>query len=74
MLPLIPVAPVKALCSERYEDWNQKFGRHGLKCMELTGDTDMDSYFDLQNVNIIFTTPVSSVNYCNYLHVSSAVG
>jgi ATP-dependent DNA helicase HFM1/MER3 len=34
------VAPIKALCSERYLDWNLKFGPLGIKCVELTGDSD----------------------------------
>ena len=49
---------MKALCSERYEDWTNRFSSIGLKCMELTGDTEMDDYFDLQDVHIILTTPV----------------
>ena len=53
------VAPIKALCSERYEDWSSKFGRFGLKCAELTGDSQLDDYFELQNAQIIMTTPVS---------------
>ena len=53
------VAPIKALCSERYTDWNDKFGPLGLTCCELTGDTEMDDYFELQRANIITTTPVS---------------
>ena len=56
---LFSVAPIKALCSERYEDWSSKFGRFGLKCAELTGDSQLDDYFELQNAQIIMTTPVS---------------
>ena len=51
---------MKALCSERYEDWKTSFGSLGLKCKELTGDTEMDDYFELQEVDIVLTTPVSS--------------
>ena len=54
-----PVAPMKALCSEKYEDWTEKFGPLGIKCKELTGDTELDDYFELQDVHIILTTPVS---------------
>lgn len=53
------VAPIKALCAERYDDWTVKFGPLGLKCSELTGDSQLDDYFELQNANIIMTTPVS---------------
>lgn len=53
------MAPIKALCNERYEDWKSKFGSLGLKCMELTGDSVTEDYFELQDVQIIITTPVS---------------
>ena len=57
------VAPIKALCSERFEDWSSKFGRLGLRCCELTGDSQLDDYFELQNSQIIMTTPVSYNNH-----------
>ena len=50
---------MKALCSERYEDWNSRFSGLGLKCLELTGDSMMYDYSELQDVHIILTTPVS---------------
>lgn len=50
---------MKALCSERYEDWSKKFGTIGMKCKELTGDSEMDDYLELQSANIVMTTPVS---------------
>jgi ATP-dependent DNA helicase HFM1/MER3 len=52
---------MKALCSERYEDWSKKFGPVGMTCKELTGDSEMDDYFELQSANIVMTTPVSNV-------------
>lgn len=61
------VAPMKALCSERYEDWQEKFAPQGLKCKELTGDTELDDYFELQDVHIILTTPVSTSSLYYYL-------
>lgn len=56
---VLPVAPIKALCSERYEDWQAKFGPLGLRCCELTGDSQLDDYFELQSAQIVMTTPVS---------------
>ena len=53
------VAPIKALCTERTEDWTARLGPLGLKCKELTGDTELDDYYDLQAVHVILTTPVS---------------
>ena len=52
------MAPIKALCSERFEDWQKKFGPLGLCCCELTGDSQLDDYFVLQNAQIVMTTPV----------------
>ncbi|KAF9052836.1 hypothetical protein BJ165DRAFT_1339967 [Panaeolus papilionaceus] len=33
------VAPTKALCTEKFQDWSTKFDPIGFKCAELTGDT-----------------------------------
>lgn len=64
---VLSVAPMKALCSERYDDWSSRFGGLGLKCLELTGDSLMYDYSELQDVHIILTTPVSSyyLLYCS---------
>ncbi|XP_051556744.1 probable ATP-dependent DNA helicase HFM1 isoform X2 [Myxocyprinus asiaticus] len=51
------MAPIKALCSQRYENWKQKFGALGLNCKELTGDTEIDDIFEIQDAHLIFTTP-----------------
>ncbi|XP_053095550.1 probable ATP-dependent DNA helicase HFM1 [Pangasianodon hypophthalmus] len=51
------MAPIKALCSQRYENWKQKFGPLGLNCKELTGDTEIDDYFEIQDAHLIMTTP-----------------
>ena len=59
------MAPIKALCSERHEDWSLKFHSIGLDCQELTGDSDVDNFWQLQKVDIILTTPVSSI-LCRY--------
>ena len=63
-LPYYTVAPIKALCSERYADWSDKFGPLGLTCCELTGDTEMDDYFELHRAHIIATTPVGLTTSC----------
>ncbi|XP_021346734.1 probable ATP-dependent DNA helicase HFM1 isoform X2 [Mizuhopecten yessoensis] len=54
---IVYMAPIKALCSERLQDWTDKFESFGLKCKELTGDTEIDNYYELQEVNVILTTP-----------------
>ena len=52
---------MKALCSERFQDWKAKFERFGLKCKEVTGDSELDDYYELQSTGVIMTTPVSSI-------------
>lgn len=54
----LPVAPIKALCSQCFESWRKKFGPLGLNCKELTGDTEIDDFFEIQDSHIILTTPV----------------
>ena len=58
-LKMVYVAPIKALCSERCEDWKTRFAAINLECVEITGDTSDEDYFELQRANIIATTPVS---------------
>ncbi|OAP54666.1 hypothetical protein AYL99_11114 [Fonsecaea erecta] len=50
-------SPTKSLCSERYRDWQMKFGALNLHCAELTGDTDHGDLANAQKANIIITTP-----------------
>ena len=39
-MKIVYIAPVKALCSERFHDWKLKFTFLGLNILELTGDSD----------------------------------
>ncbi|XP_012911614.1 probable ATP-dependent DNA helicase HFM1 isoform X3 [Mustela putorius furo] len=57
-IKIVYMAPIKALCSQRFDDWKEKFGPIGLNCKELTGDTVMDDLFEIQHAHIIMTTPV----------------
>ena len=50
-------APTKSLCSDRFRDWQAKFGTLDLQCAELTGDTDYNQLKSVQNATIIITTP-----------------
>ena len=54
------MAPIKALCSERNEAWSHKFNTVGLNCQEMTGDSDIDEFWQIQKADIILTTPVST--------------
>ncbi|XP_073752438.1 probable ATP-dependent DNA helicase HFM1 isoform X6 [Callorhinus ursinus] len=56
-IKVVYMAPIKALCSQRFDDWKEKFGPIGLNCKELTGDTVMDDLFEIQHAHIIMTTP-----------------
>ncbi|NXX97824.1 HFM1 helicase, partial [Centropus bengalensis] len=56
-LKVVYMAPIKALCSQRFDDWKEKFGPIGLICKELTGDTVMDDLFEIHHAHIIITTP-----------------
>ncbi|NXU72267.1 HFM1 helicase, partial [Oreotrochilus melanogaster] len=56
-IKVVYMAPIKALCSQRFDDWKEKFGPIGLSCKELTGDTVMDDLFEIHNADIIITTP-----------------
>ncbi|KAG1903838.1 uncharacterized protein F5891DRAFT_1208495 [Suillus fuscotomentosus] len=53
------VAPTKALCTEKYKEWNAKFGSLGIPSCELTGDTVVFGkgvWGDAKNARIIVTT------------------
>lgn len=54
---VVYMAPMKALCSERFTDWSTKFGLFGLRCKEVTGDSELDDLYELQSVHVIMTTP-----------------
>ncbi|EXJ61171.1 uncharacterized protein A1O5_11963 [Cladophialophora psammophila CBS 110553] len=49
--------PTKSLCSERYRDWETKFGALDLRCAELTGDSNYSDIVNVQKASIIITTP-----------------
>ena len=57
------VAPLKALCTEKFNEWTAKFDQsHNVTCIELTGDTDHNTENNaslIENANIICTTPVN---------------
>ncbi|PPS04848.1 hypothetical protein GOBAR_AA15815 [Gossypium barbadense] len=54
---MIYIAPSKALVQEKLRDWTQKFGSLGISCLELTGDNDSYSTRNIQEADIILTTP-----------------
>lgn len=55
---IVYLAPTKALCSERRDDWSRKFGPFNIQCHELT--SDMDTNINFKNLNkssILLATP-----------------
>ncbi|XAR51890.1 DNA helicase [Bertholletia excelsa] len=56
-LKTIYIAPSKALVQEKLRDWNQKFGSWGMNCLELTGDNESYNVKNIQDADIILTTP-----------------
>lgn len=61
---IIYIAPIKALCSEKYYEWYKKFQKFNnnnnntIKCLEITGDnSNIIDINDLNLANIIITTP-----------------
>ncbi|XP_050384222.1 DExH-box ATP-dependent RNA helicase DExH17 isoform X1 [Argentina anserina] len=56
-LKTIYIAPSKALVQEKVRDWTQKFRSRGIVCLELTGDNESYSTRNLQEADIILTTP-----------------
>ncbi|KAL9454808.1 hypothetical protein AB3S75_010249 [Citrus x aurantiifolia] len=56
-LKTVYIAPSKALIQEKLRDWNQKFGSWGINCLELTGDNEYYSTRNIQEADIILTTP-----------------
>lgn len=53
------MAPTKALCSERFDDWRAKFSRLGrrLTVTMVTGDSDATAAGAMQSATLIITTP-----------------
>lgn len=57
----IYIAPSKALVQEKLRDWNEKFGSWGINCLELTGDNEFYNIKNIQDADIILTTPEVSM-------------
>ncbi|KAH9603029.1 hypothetical protein KSS87_009502, partial [Heliosperma pusillum] len=56
-LKTIYIAPSKALVQEKLRDWSQKLGAWGISCLEMTGDNDSYNFRNVQEADIILTTP-----------------
>ncbi|KAK7293418.1 hypothetical protein RJT34_16283 [Clitoria ternatea] len=56
-LKTIYIAPSKALVQEKLRDWNKKYGPWGINCLEVTGDNESYTSKNIQEADIILTTP-----------------
>ncbi|XP_038979014.1 ATP-dependent DNA helicase MER3 homolog [Phoenix dactylifera] len=56
-LKTIYIAPSKALVQEKLRDWNMKLGSWGINCLEMTGDREFYEIKNIQEADIILTTP-----------------
>lgn len=56
-IKILYIAPTKALCIERQNDWNNKFSTFGLTVGTLTSDTGFLESDKVKKANIIITTP-----------------
>ncbi|KAJ0110104.1 hypothetical protein J7T55_014907 [Diaporthe amygdali] len=54
---IVYLCPLKALCTERANDWRQKFGLLAIEVAELTGDTSHAEMRRVRQATIIITTP-----------------
>jgi ATP-dependent DNA helicase HFM1/MER3 len=63
-IKILYLAPMKALCSERYRDWQARFGPVGVKVMSWTGDVEGE-LSQLSDADVITTTPGACVVSCD---------
>lgn len=61
-LHVLYLAPLKAIVEEKCTEWQTKFAPFGIKCFQLTGDTEFDDVNSMQNtnyrnINIVLATP-----------------
>ncbi|CAL9071793.1 unnamed protein product [Musa textilis] len=56
-LKTIYIAPSKALVQEKHRDWSMKLHSLAIKCLEMTGDNESYKAKNIQEADIILTTP-----------------
>lgn len=54
---VIYMAPLKAICNERFKEWREKFSALNLNVQLLTGDSSVEEASDAELADIIITTP-----------------
>ncbi|TID31396.1 hypothetical protein CANINC_000025 [Pichia inconspicua] len=54
---ILYMAPTKALCTEKYEDWNNKFRKFNCSVGMLTGDSTLAELDSVKKSTLIICTP-----------------
>lgn len=54
---ILSVAPMKALCHEKLDNWRRCFDPIGLKCEIITGDSVLQELGSILPYQILITTP-----------------
>ncbi|ESQ32691.1 hypothetical protein EUTSA_v10003551mg [Eutrema salsugineum] len=73
-LKTVYISPSKALVQEKLRDWNQKFNSWGISCLELTGDNETYSTKNIQDADLILTTPEKFDAVSRYRVTSGGLG
>ncbi|XP_055683163.1 probable ATP-dependent DNA helicase HFM1 [Lutzomyia longipalpis] len=55
---MVYIAPTRALCSEVFDKWEEKFSQVNIRCCEVTGETNTTTdLVELERYHVILTTP-----------------
>ncbi|XP_010528238.1 PREDICTED: DExH-box ATP-dependent RNA helicase DExH17 isoform X2 [Tarenaya hassleriana] len=73
-LKTVYISPSKALVQEKLRDWSQKFNSWGINCLELTGDNETYNIRNIQEADIILTTPEKFDAVSRYRVTSGGLG
>lgn len=63
---IVYLAPTKALCTERFLDWKEKFTPLGVRCAEITGDTDHSEQQSLSHVDLMHVFSILFSFSCSF--------
>ena len=56
---IVYIAPSKALCEERHEDWSKRLKdiHSDIHCIKVTGDSSVGTFLNVATAHVILTTP-----------------
>ncbi|XP_037932472.1 probable ATP-dependent DNA helicase HFM1 [Teleopsis dalmanni] len=71
------VAPIKALCAEKFIDWKKRFEVINVVCTQITGDSNIFNVSVIRDSQVIVTTPEKwdsiTRHWREYIDIVSAV-